>query len=259
MFRRHQSLIFPKGTYKTPTFYFRGTDQFKEGETSIAAMRSLQIDLERAIQKQEEAKFEFYQAKEELSSAESYLGQINTKKVVLVDQIEQINSRRKEIESALESVNKEMENYVISISTLESLKSEFENFDIIFMKMSNDKDEIPKEMKETKWKLGQVLKLEEYKFSVFCCAELDTAIKIKELILSKLQVTMNKFNKESVKKFSNEFLELKAHEDRSLAEQFARFNELKLRKIEIKLQKETVIKHYNLIMNYLDEFNEKKK
>lgn len=146
---KSRSLLYPKGTYQTPSFFFRGGDEFKENERLQSEYIAAKNDLKRAKKELSDAKIEYNKVKNifddkegrAVALAESLGGEnvITTENAQYRKQIAElaveINDLRRQLNeiqshssiATINSIEYERSSYFLTIENLQVQLNDMEN------------------------------------------------------------------------------------------------------------------------------------
>lgn len=253
------ALIYPKGTHRTPTFYFRGADQFQESESKEYEIRSLGIyekslELELNQIREEEQK-----VSDELVLMESYVTQISEKVGNSNSEHQKLLIKHKELLTQISEVDEEIKSLkkMQNPLLLEQLTREHASFSPDIATLSAELKKNLFQIKDARRKTNEIKVSDNYLFSLQACTEVSVAnetriyLKDKLMRLCKSQNTRPSANN-SKRTFSTG--QVNQH-DQKLNSLFDTQQESLLEKEEVLLLKVLAQKHSDLLVGKLKEYS----
>lgn len=253
------ALIYPKGTHRTPAFYFRGADQFQESEAKEYEIRSLEIHEKSLELELNQIREEEQKVSDELVLMEQYVTQISEKVGNSNSDHQKLLIKHKELLTQINEVDeeikslKQMQNPLL----LEQLKREHASFSPDLAILSAELKKNKFQIKDAQRKTDEIKVSDKYLFSVQACTEVSVAdetriyLKDKLLKLCKSQNTRPSANN-SKRTFSTG--QVNQH-DQLLNSLFETLQESSLEKEEFFLLKVLAQKHSDLLVGKLKEYS----
>ena len=255
---RKVALIYPRGTCRSPAFYFRGGDGLYEPEILRSSYKQAMEEYNKTKKAHAEAKKEYKQTQAELEDLDECILKMaanmgsdsseTTKHSELRSKIQQLKMDIEDVEKQIAEVNKQCLPFEFT-----GLVNEHAQFTPTLKELRDDAEGGQDESERMKKEIGELLLSEVFSESVESLIEKQVALDVKAQIRKALNESQNRINQQK----SSDTGIICQIDDADLMAKLDHFRDLSLDNLECKMQRDLAETHHNIFIKMeIDRLNE---